>query len=118
MKRLAAYVVDYIILTLIMGVVNVLFLINVQNLTLRWLLAAILIYLFFWLNDFLFKGGSIGKKIVNMRVIIKGDSVFRFATVHAALKLLFSFIWAISFILFFAWGKHMPYDKYLYSILE
>lgn len=28
------------------------------------------------------------------------------------------FIWAISFILFFAWGKHMPYDKYLYSILE
>lgn len=118
MKRFAAYIMDYMIMTLIFGVLNIAFFMNIKNWTLRWILAFLFIYLFFWLNDFIFKGSSIGKKIVNMRITIKGDSVFAFATVHAALKLFFTFIWIISFVLFLVWNKHMPYDKWLYSSIE
>lgn len=118
MKRFAAYVIDYLIMTLVLGLINIIFIKNIRDFSLRWTVILMCIYILFWLNDFVLRGSSIGKKLMKMKITIKGDSLFRFATIHSLLKIFFSFIWALSFLLLIVGKGSMPYDKWLYDEIE
>lgn len=118
MKRFIAYIIDYLIMAIILCFLNLILFKNIRDINLRWGVVCIYIYMFFWLNDFVFKGSSIGKKIMKMKIDVKGDSVLLFATIHSSFKIFFSFIWAISLAIFFIKNKKMPYDNLLYNKID
>lgn len=105
-------------MTIILGILTLVFFKDIDDLFLRWLIVFIYIYIFFWLNDFIFNGSSIGKKIMKMNIVIKSNSLFFFATIHALLKIFFSFIWVISLVVCLVGKGKMPYDNFLYKKLE
>ena len=117
MCRLYAYAIDYIIITAF----SMIFCIYViGDYRTHMLLSAntilLLIYLYFFINDFLFKGSSIGKKIVGLKIYPKDQNRLRFAFLHATIKfLLTTVVGMITLILYIYKGFKMPYDKYFYK---
>ena len=118
MKRMFAYFIDYILITLIIyGVRDNLFKIT-DNFPILWILFVLVIYIYFWINDIFFKGSSIGKKIVKLNIELKDMPIVKFATIHTIFKIAFTFIWAISIIMYLSRHCTMPYDKFFYKNIE
>ncbi len=118
MKRVAAFIIDYLIMTVIITVLGLIFFMNINNMLLRWIVVFACMYMFYWLNDVIFCGSSPGKKAMKMNIVIKSNSLLLFATVHALFKMFFSFIWIISLLICLVGKGRMPYDKYLYDKSE
>ena len=118
MKRVSAYIMDYIIMLIISILIRGFLFKDISNRTVLWWMAFLIIYGYFWVNDVLFCGSSVGKKIVGMKVVLKNRPLFMFAALHTLFKIAFSFIWPIAFMLFVTWHYTMPYDKYFYEKIE
>lgn len=118
MKRFGSYVIDYIVIALALGLARGSLFRAIENLNLLWFSYFFIIYFYFVLNDFLFQGSSIGKKIMKLKIVLKKQSIFLFAILHSLFKIVFSFIWPISTMIFIASKCHMPYDKYFYEYID
>lgn len=118
MKRFIAYVIDYTIIAIIVRLSSPFLFMTIKNYNLLWFTIVFILYFWFWINDVLFYGSSIGKKIVRMKIVLKDIPLFRFATVHSLLKLLCSFLAAIFIIAYIAGYCKMPYDKWFYEKIE
>lgn len=118
MKRFVSYIIDYIVLALGLALARDSLFRTVDNLNLLWFSYFFIIYFYFVLNDLLFQGSSIGKKIMNFKIILKKQSIFLFAILHSLIKIVFSFIWPISIMIFIVGKCHMPYDKYFYEYID
>lgn len=117
MRRLYAYSLDYMIISICSGIycVYVIGDYRVQAL-LSSNVTLLMMYVYFFINDLFFKGSSIGKKIVKLKVCPKDQNRLRFAFLHATAKFILTIILGLlTLILYVYKGFKMPYDKYFYK---
>ncbi len=116
MKRFVAYIIDYNILTIPIVCLRVfMYEAIITHPVICGGIILFIVYFGFWIPDFFFDGSSIGKKIMRLHVKPKIKNKFLFSTLHASIKMLFSFIYPISFLIYISRGNTMPYDKLLYD---
>lgn len=116
MKRLVAYVIDYTLLTIpIMWFRLFMYDAIIAHPNIYKGIFFLIIYLWFWIPDFLFSGSSIGKKIMRLHIKPKIKNKFLFSTLHASFKIMFTCISLMAFFIYVARGNTMPYDKLLYD---
>lgn len=126
MKRFWAAVIDYWVMTLIFMVIGAIvidvvrtwsLLENSKNFFVIFISMAVFLFiytfLFYLIMDCAFKGSSIGKKIVKIRLLADGEEVdSAVAWKHSALKFAAACIWPISLIYYLVTGR-MFYDEWL-----
>lgn len=121
MKRLCAAGIDYIIFICISMIVLTLFMIGTGSYktydTLNTLfnaylwIAAVFLFLYFFVQDFFFRGKSIGKRIVRLKLVYRENTI-GFAIRHSFLKLLAGMLWPVTLIYYIV--RHcMFYDSIL-----
>ncbi|MDO5406328.1 MAG: RDD family protein [Eubacteriales bacterium] len=118
MKRIGSYFIDFIVISIILGLSRDPLFNAIHNFNVLWIIYFFAIYLYFWLSDMLFHGSSIGKRLMKMDIVLKDNSLLAFATLHSLLKMAFSFIWVITIVIYLAGHKKMPYDKLFYERIE
>ncbi len=120
LKRLAAFGIDYLLLIFILipsvtAYASFMSPTALPHQILPW--TALLIYAYFFLQDLLFRGSSIGKKAVGLRVVLKDRSLLRFAALHGLLKMIFSCVYIITLPVYLI-RNGMPYDAYFYQSIQ
>lgn len=119
MRRFLAFIVDNMVSAIPVCLYGVVFLlnneINYSSVLVWWWTTLLIEYLYFFMNDILLNGSSIGKKIMKVEVVLKEQNLLKFALVHTLLKMFCAgFNWVMA-VVYFASGKHMPYDKLFYK---
>lgn len=114
MRRIIAYVIDYIILTIIIRITTHYSLMVISNITFISFINLFFMYIFFLLNDVAFKGYSIGKKIVGMKIILKDTNIWRFSIIHSLYKIGFTLISMIALLIYLVNNRKMIYDNRFY----
>lgn len=121
MKRLCAAGIDYFIFVCISMIVLTFFIIGtgpyktyntLDTLFNAYLwIATVFLFLYFFMQDFFFRGRSIGKRIVQLELVNK-EKTIGFAVKHSLFKLLAGMLWPVTLVFYFV--KHrMFYDKIL-----
>lgn len=119
-KRLAAFGIDYLLLNFILipsvaAYTSFMSPTALPHQILPW--TALVIYAYFFLQDLLFRGSSIGKKAVGLRGVLKDRSLLRFAVLHGLLKMIFSCVYITTLPVYLI-QKGMPYDAYFYRSIQ
>lgn len=107
MKRFFATIIDYVIFSIIYTIIFSLYPVgiimkyvdNVFQITDGWLVVyCILLFIYIFVLDYIFKGRSFGKRIVKLNLRYKKDTI-GFAIKHSLLKILASgALWPITLI--------------------
>lgn len=116
MLRVFAYIVDYIfIVFLVYGIrVGCIKTVLVPRLIVFILIFSVM-YLYFFLNDLLFRGRSLGKFIAGVQVELKEQSRIKFAILHSTLKMFATIFSIFVLILYFCRKCSMPYDSFFFK---
>lgn len=121
MKRFLAYVIDYSILAILMKLVNSIILkenIIGYTIEIMWFLELSFFYIYFFLMDLIFNGSSIGKKFLNVKVVLKKQNIYKYSALHALYKFGFTIISPLALLIYLARKCTMPYDKLFYDKIE
>lgn len=121
MKRIIAFFIDHMILSLIIvGSYFLLFFNGNMRVSAASFTIILVIGLCLWLGyfiaaDYFFHGMTLGKKLLGLRMmwLREGRTPGFWAVKHTLLKWLLAAFWPVGFILYLACGCRMPYDQML-----
>lgn len=119
MARIFAYVIDYIIIMLFVCAFRICFIDDIYSqIPLVVISTFSVMYLYFLLNDLLFRGSSIGKIIAGIKIQLKEQNRIKFIFLHPILKLLITIFSPLTLVLYCYKGFRMPYDVLFYESIS
>lgn len=89
MKRLFACLIDYLLIFTPVELITAVFYIKTASSWTALLFQIIAAFICLFLTDLLFKGSSVGKRLLRAEPVLKEQSLLRFAVLHSLYKLLF-----------------------------
>lgn len=77
-----------------------------------------ILWLYFFLNDLIFDGYSVGKKILKINIQRKPMGRLWFSVAHSVCKTLFANVWFVTIIIYLINKQRMPYDRFFYETID
>lgn len=124
MKRILAFVVDFVIMQIIVSAVgNVFFVlvirpnqgkITIESMMLiQFLIVVGVMWVYFFISDYFFSGGSIGKKVIGIKLVCERQNLsLSIALKHSVVKVIACCLWLVTAVCYL-FTRRLPYDRWM-----
>lgn len=122
MKRILAFVVDFNVMQIIASAVVKVFSILESRLNQRnkligieifFLIVGVIVWLYFFISDYFFSGGSIGKKLLGIKLVCERQGLLLpIALKHSVAKTIACCVCPVTAV-YYLFTRRLPYDRWL-----
>lgn len=124
MKRIFAFIVDFFIMQIMVSAIgNIFFVLVIRTnqgkitiesmMVIQFMIVVGVMWLYFFISDYFFSGGSIGKKVIGIKLVCERQKLsLSIALKHSVVKVIACCLWPVTAV-YYMFTRRLPYDRWL-----